>query len=392
MNRIISDSELVSGIPYASAVPGLIQYLQSITKLAISVLSVTAGPDIHSRGSCFAKQRGQPSLSIDRLLHCEFHEVLEVLYNTDLRNVLSKTECSTKMNPNKLLNWSLNVVDASNSTEVQSIALKFASKLVAHLLQNHHQISEEVLKKWVQLIAYFCEDEQQTEMLLAIAEVLKGVTSFLLINEKLILGLSDTLAMWKCVVLLLQNEDLVVRDAAAEVIQVAQSERKSTKGTECALRIVNAPMALDLAFGILCELLQQWGMLRAGVPILLEWLLGDSHLQRDSATSALEEDDHLFDKGEVNFWAEKLTHVRQLSKHILQLVSVTHLTLPDHGELHRLSRITMDQAQMVGHLLRALPRTPEFSRTAEFTRLSIEKERLSVCLKILNLLKSDDSC
>lgn len=32
-------------------------------------------------------------------------------------------------------------------------------------------------------------------------------------------------------VLLLQNEDLVVRDAAAEVIQVAQSEKKISKGT-----------------------------------------------------------------------------------------------------------------------------------------------------------------
>lgn len=46
-------------------------------------------------------------------------------------------------------------------------------------------------------------------------------------------------------------------------------------------------MALDLAFGILCELLQQWGEIRAGVPILLEWLLGDSDLKRDSETSAL---------------------------------------------------------------------------------------------------------
>lgn len=57
--------------------------------------------------------------------------------------------------------------------------------------------------------------------------------------------------------------------------------------TECGLRIVNAPMALDLAFGILCELLQQWGMVHAGVLILLEWLLGDSHLKGDSETSAL---------------------------------------------------------------------------------------------------------
>lgn len=56
--------------------------------------------------------------------------------------------------------------------------------------------------------------------------------------------------------------------------------------TEFAFRIVNAPMALDLAFGIVCELLQQWGEIHAGVPVLLEWLLGDSDLQRDGETSA----------------------------------------------------------------------------------------------------------
>lgn len=94
----------------------------------------------------------------------------------------------------------------------------------------------------------------------------------------------------------------------------------------------------------------------------------------------------------MNFWAEKLTHVRQLSKHLLHLISVTHLTLPDHGELNRLSSIALDQAQLTEHLLGALPLAPEFSRTPEFTRLAIQKERISVCLKILNLLKSDDTC
>ncbi|NXK59824.1 THADA protein, partial [Sylvietta virens] len=446
MNRVISDSELVSGIPYSSAVPGLIQYLQSITKLVISLLSVTAGPDPESCASAAAKAMAKPSVSVAHLLHCEFHEVrllaleavllwlkqrnskqiaeerggvlclltdledtlltmavketnpqcfckvLEILHNMDLRDVLPKAERSINMNPNELLTWSLNLADISSSPEGQTIALKFASKLIIHHLQNHQQISEEVLKKWVQLIVYFCGDEQETEMLLAAAEVLKSITSFLLISKKPILGLSDTLGLWKCVILLLQNEDLVVRDAAAEVIQVAQSEKKSNEGTEFAFRIVNAPMALDLAFGIVCELLQRWGEICAGVPILLEWLLGDSDLQRDEDTSALEEDDSLFDKGEVNFWAEKLTHVKQLSKHLLHLISVTHLTLPDHGELNRLSRIALDQAQHTEHLLGALPLVPEFSRTPEFTRLAIQKERVSVCLKILNQLKPDDTC
>ncbi|NXG36153.1 THADA protein, partial [Dromaius novaehollandiae] len=442
VNTIISESELMTGILYSSAVPGLTQYLQSITKLVISVLSVTAGPGIQSSRSPLAESIAKPPLSVVSLLHCEFHEVrllvleavllwlkqinskqitekgvpcllsdledtlltialreknlqcfckmLEILYNMDLRSMLPKAECSIRMNPNDLLIWSLNVADISNSTEIQSIALKFASKLVVHLLQNHQQISEEVLKKWVQLIVYSCGDEQQTEMLLSAAEVLKSVTSFFLINEKLILGLSDTLAVWKCVVLLLQNEDLVVRDAAAEVIQMAQSQRKNSKGTEFAFRIVNAPMALDLAFGILCELLQLWGEIHAGIPILLEWLLGDNDLKRDMETSALEDDDYLFDKGEVNFWAEKLTNVRQLSKHLLRLISMTHLTSADQGELNQLSRTALERAQLVVRLLGALPPTPEFSRTVEFTRLAIQNERISICLKILNLLKSDD--
>ncbi|XP_010215969.1 PREDICTED: thyroid adenoma-associated protein homolog, partial [Tinamus guttatus] len=447
LNTIISESELMTGVPYLSVIPGLTQYLQSITKLVISVLSATADRDIQSSNSSFAGKIAQPSLSVVSLLHCEFHEVrllvleavllwlkqvnskqitekergvlcllcdvedtlltiavkesdlqcfckvLEILYNMDLQSVLPKTECSMKMNPSELLIWSLNIVDASNSTEIQSIALKFASKLVVHFLQNHEQISEEVLKEWIQLIVYSCGDEQETEMLLAAAEILKNITSFLLINEKLILGLSDTLAMWKCVVLLLQNEDLVVRDTAAEIIQLAQSQRKNSKGTDFAFRIVSAPMALDLAFGIMCELLQLWGEIRAGIPILLEWLLGDSDVERDAETSALDEDDCLFEKGEANFWAEQLTPARLLSKHLSRLlVSVTPAPGAGAGALGQLSGAAREQGRLLAHRLRALPPAPEFSKTAEFTRLAIQNERISTCLKILSLLQPDDLC
>lgn len=40
-------------------------------------------------------------------------------------------------------------------------------------------------------------------------------------------------------ILLLQNEDLVVRDAAAEVIQVAQLEKKSNEGTGTLMLLLN---------------------------------------------------------------------------------------------------------------------------------------------------------
>lgn len=40
-------------------------------------------------------------------------------------------------------------------------------------------------------------------------------------------------------ILLLQNEDLVVRDAAAEVIQVAQLKKKSNEGTGTLMLLLN---------------------------------------------------------------------------------------------------------------------------------------------------------
>ncbi|CAM2111111.1 unnamed protein product [Caretta caretta] len=167
-------------------------------------------------------------------------------------------------------------------------------------------------------------------------------------------------------------------------------KKKSFYIEEFAFCVVNASMALDLAFGILCELLQQWNQTSAGVLVLLEWLLGEDELKKDMETTTLMEDDNLFNKGEVNFWAETLTNVRQLSKHLFLLIPATHLNSPDQGEFLRLARRASDQAKLVTQLLKELPPTPEFSKTVEFTRLAIQNERISTCLKILTLLELDD--
>uniref|UniRef100_A0A8C2T8B1 tRNA (32-2'-O)-methyltransferase regulator THADA n=1 Tax=Coturnix japonica TaxID=93934 RepID=A0A8C2T8B1_COTJA len=396
MNRVISESELMTGVPYLTAVPGLVQYLQSITKLVISVLSVTSTADIQSSSSPTAMKIAKPSLSIVHLLHHEFHEVrllaLEAVLLwlkkvnakqvakeggvpcllVDLEGILLSMALKEK---NLECFYKFNVIETNNAG--------WYSLLLWYVLC--FQISEEVLKKWIHQLIYFCEDEQETEMLLAAAEVLKSVTSLLLISEQLVLGLSDTLAMWKCVILLLQNEDLVVRDAAAEVLQVAQAEKKS----RFTFRVMNAPLALDLAFGTLCEQLQQWGQTCAGIPVLLEWLLGDSDPRGGLEPSAPVKDDCLFDKGEANFWAEKLTSARLLGKHLLLLAQATHLALPDGEELDRLCRRAQDQAQLIARLLTALPPSPEFLKTAEFTKLAIQNEQTSLCLKVLHVLQCD---
>ncbi|XP_062980061.1 tRNA (32-2'-O)-methyltransferase regulator THADA [Elgaria multicarinata webbii] len=444
IDTITSDSELATGISYSPAVPGLAQYLQSSTKLFISMCSITADPEFANRSLLAKEKILDPCLSVAHLLHSEFYEVrflildaillwlhqvnskhvmeegkkvllcllsgleeillriavkekhpecfckvLEALYYMDLKNVLPKTEDTIKMTPRDFLHWVMNIADGSDSIEIQSISLKFASKLVIHLVQNWQAEMKSELKQWVEKVASCCGDEQQTDLRLAAAEILVSVTPFFLTSQKLLLGLSDTLLLWKCVVQLLQSEEQVVRETAADVIRVAKSQENMFRNEELDFHVVNAAMALDLTFSILCELLQQWEQIGAGIPILVEWLLENEDLQ-DLETTSLVGNEYLFDKGQVNFWAEKLTKVHQLSKHLLLLIPVTHVSPCDQGKLHQLATTASDQAKVVTQLLKEMPPTPEFSQSVEFTKLAIQNERLSICFKILSLLGAEN--
>lgn len=100
------------------------------------------------------------------------------------------------------------------------------------------------------------------------------------------------------------------------------------------------------------------------------------------------ENDHLFDKGQTNFWAEKLTNVHHLSEHLRQLIPVTHVSPCDRGKLHQVACLASDQAKAVTQLLKEMPPSPEFSRPEEFTKLAIQNERISICLELLSLLEN----
>nr|XP_056709358.1 thyroid adenoma-associated protein [Euleptes europaea] len=440
MATIVSNSELATGIPYSPAVPGLAQYLQSITKLLISMVSVTADPGFANHGLLETGNATDPCLSVAHLLHSDFHEVrllvleatllwlkqmsgqpmiegggknllsllsgleeillgiavkekhpecfckvLEVLCGMDFRNVLLKTEDAIKMNPRDFLHWIMNIADTSDSVEIQSISLKLASKLIVHLVQNWQEEVKSEMKQWIQIVTYCCEDEQQTDLRLAAADVLVTVAPFFLTSQNLLLGLSDTLLLWKCVIQLLQSEEQMVRDAAAGVVRVALSQESIFRKKELDFRVVNASMALGLTFSILCELLQKWKQTSAGIPVLLEWLLGKEDL-KVFGTRTLVENDCLFDKGQANFWAEKITHARQLGEQLLLLIPVSHVSPCDQEKLQQLTRSASDQARLVTQLLKEMPPVPEFSRSVEFTKLVIQKERISICLKVLTLL------
>lgn len=434
VRRIISGSELITGFPYTFTVPGLPQYLQSLTKLAIAAVWAVAAqageqtrdvpisfsqllessfPEVRlltleallERFSAAAasepRERGLPLLLWNmggtflmlamKENHPEcFCEILKILHCMDTSEWLPQTERCIHLTPKEFLLWIMDIASNERS-ETQSVALRLASRVVAHCMQAHEETRDSVvpeLKQWVQLVVSSCGDHLPTESRLAAAEVLTSTTPFFLTNPHPILGLQDTLALWRCVFTLLQSEEQAVRDAATETVTTAMSQENTCQSTEFAFCQLDASITLDLALAVLCDLLQQWDQLATGLPVLLGWLLGEGDDLVVCAESAHQvEDDYLFEKAEVNFWAETLIFVRYLYKHLFLLLSKSSWCPLSPETLRHLQRTASERCHLLSQLFRELPPTAEFLKTVEFTRLRVQEERTLAGLRLLAFLE-----
>ncbi|XP_031806272.1 thyroid adenoma-associated protein isoform X1 [Sarcophilus harrisii] len=439
VGTIISESELKTGIPYSSAIPGLIQYLQSLTRLAIAAMFATAtdynektkdGPIslIQLLQSDFPEVRlltlenllplvtpaapeqntGEkkdflPSLPDvgEKLLKMAMEEkhqdclakVLNILHSMDISKWLPLIESCIHQTAKEFLTWTMDIANNSNDRiKIQSEALKLSSKMVTHHVQKNKEnlpAIEMELKQWVQLVACCCGGELQTETKLAAAEVLISITPFFLTSQHPVLDLPDTMTLWKCVFILLQSEEQTVRDRASEVVHAALSQESTSQTGDSDFSLVDAGKALDLAMALLCKLLQQWDQLGEGLLILIEWLLGEDVLGDSAVNTPQVEEDPVFDKGEENIWAEALTYVSHLVKHLSPLCKKS-VPSQDPKELNHLRKTASQQYEHLSQLYKELPPTPEFSKTADHTRLNIQKERTSACLKILDFLEGKE--
>nr|XP_020144183.1 thyroid adenoma-associated protein isoform X3 [Microcebus murinus] len=433
---IISGSELITGFPCTFKMPGLPQYLQSLTRLAIAAVSAvvaksgeqtrnvpisfsqlleSAFPEVRSltlealldRFSLAAsglEEKGLPALLCNmgekflllamKETHSEcFCKILKILYHMDPSEWLPQTERCIHLTPKEFLIWTMDIASNERS-EIQNVALRLASKVIAHHMQtraeNRDSIAPE-LKRWVQLIVLSCGDHLPTGSRLAAAEVLTSMTPFFLTNPHPVLELQDTLALWRCVLTLLQSEEQAVRDAATETVTMAMSQENTCQATEFAFCQVDASIALPLALAIVCDLLQQWDQLAPGLPILLGWLLGED----DNLVSCVEsmqqvEGDYLFEKEEVNFWAETLIFVKYLHKHLFHLLSKSGWHPSSSERLCHLQKTASEQCHLLSQLFKELPPAAEFLKTVEFTRLRIQEERTLACLRLLASLEGKE--
>uniref|UniRef100_A0A8C1ZX48 tRNA (32-2'-O)-methyltransferase regulator THADA n=1 Tax=Cyprinus carpio TaxID=7962 RepID=A0A8C1ZX48_CYPCA len=147
---------------------------------------------------------------------------------------------------------------------------------------------------------------------------------------------------------------------------------------------VSPPVALEMGVGLLCQLFQMWGQVAAGMVNLIQWLLGDEQSDTRCEESL---DLFLFEKGDLNLWAEPLSWARMLHRHLSALVSVTHSLDVSTAELDRLSAIAKSNALAAQRSMKGLPALPQFSATIEYAKISLLKERTSLALNLLDTLR-----
>uniref|UniRef100_A0A671MCS0 tRNA (32-2'-O)-methyltransferase regulator THADA n=2 Tax=Sinocyclocheilus anshuiensis TaxID=1608454 RepID=A0A671MCS0_9TELE len=349
-----------------------------------------------------SQHRGQGplpfDLSVSSLTSLAFHEtypgcqakVLQVLAVLPLSSLLPWRDGMTSLSCLEVLEHLLTLLETStHSVELYCAALSLTSQLVLHLAESTPQdVSEAAvvcLSRWGALVMQGCAEDQPAEVKLVSAEVLVKAVPTLLTAPALPLGITHTVALWKSLFTLLQDEDQDVRDGAADFTCYIPAHLHNTGVSTGA---VSPPVALEMGVGLLCQLFQMWGQLAAGMVNLIQWLLGDEQSDTRCEESLDLDEEFLFEKGDLNLWAEPLLWARMLHRHLSALVSVTHSPDVSAAELDRLSAIAKSNALAAQRSMKALPALPQFSATIEYAKISLRKERASLALNLLDTLRS----
>ncbi|XP_029377385.1 thyroid adenoma-associated protein isoform X2 [Echeneis naucrates] len=274
-----------------------------------------------------------------------------------------------------------------HSAELHCAALTLVSQLVVQLVSSDPKGVGAMpgLVQWGELVCSCCSEEQPAEVKLMAANVLVSCTGTVLTSPHLPLGLTTTVSLWGSLFTLLQDEDHEVRNAASDFISNAPTHLLNEDAAS-----VCPPVAVDLGVRLLCRLLVLWRQVPAGFLALTQWLLGDEDGDDEAASdeaSSLDEDDFLFEKGDLNLWAEPVQWVRLLHTNLGSLIPTFRQTHhSDRTQLATLLTHAQTKALSSRRALDSLPALPQFSCTAEHARLTLQHQRATLALDVLERL------
>uniref|UniRef100_A0A4W6FWN5 tRNA (32-2'-O)-methyltransferase regulator THADA n=1 Tax=Lates calcarifer TaxID=8187 RepID=A0A4W6FWN5_LATCA len=412
---VLMASELVISEPSSTTLgPGSTQYLLSLARVALS-----AGVEIPE----LWRSRQLTSQLLQCLLQCPQYEVRELVLEGVLRKLQEEEE--EKDNEKRRPQW-LDETTLSNLTTLalhethpqclakvlQVLCVLISSgellwrddgktlsqeEVLLHLftlaqnsVHRSGNIAMSCLAQWGALVCSCCSEEQPVEVKLMAAKVLVNCTDTLLTSPHLPLGLSTTVSLWGSLFTLLQDEDQDVRDSASDFISNVPAPLNMTGVSVC------PPVAMDSGMGLLCRLFELWGQVPAGSLALTEWLLGDEEGSDEAVAdeaSSLDEEDFLFEKGDLNLWAEPVQWVKLLHGNLSSLIltfkqtQCSGTTSQDQAKLQALLTQAQAKALSSQKALDSLPVLPQFSCTVEHARLTLRHQRATLALDVLERLR-----
>lgn len=100
-----------------------------------------------------------------------------------------------------------------------------------------------------------------------------------------------------------------------------------------------------------------------------------------------QDEEFLFEKGDLNLWAEPMLWARMLHGHLCALLSVPHSPGVSPEDLERLSAVVKINALTAEQAMKNLPAFPQFSATIEYGKIMLLKERSSLAQSVLDTLR-----
>lgn len=106
-------------------------------------------------------------------------------------------------------------------------------------------------------------------------------------------------------------------------------------------------------------------------------------LRSISSLNPEQDEEFLFEKGDLNLWAEPLEWARLLHRHLHTLSTLSGSPTLCPTELDRLSAIAGANADSARRAMSSLPVLPQFSATMEHARLTLLNERATLAQNVL---------
>lgn len=100
-----------------------------------------------------------------------------------------------------------------------------------------------------------------------------------------------------------------------------------------------------------------------------------------------QDEEFLFEKGDLNLWAEPLQWARLLHRHLCALSTVPGSPTLGLAELDRCAALASVNADSARRAMSSLPTLPQFSATVEHAKLTVLNERATLAKNVLETIR-----